>query len=441
MEAAAKMIGMARRNVMRNWRHSIATILAIASGFTAVSLFDGFLRELDNLNTDGYSKRGMLGQVVIEAKDAQLYEDEDPWKYSLDAKQQAQIDLFLKQDPDFVQRVRFLEGRGIVYSGNTSAVFVGHGYDVMEGLQVRGDLWAWNTVAGKPLHEVKIPSAVIGRSMGRLLNCEAVPQTEKFVLPAGNYVPVDRPFTCAQPRLTISATTENAQVNAIDLPLSGMIDAAFREADKRALSMALADMQRLMDTDKVTRIAVTLKDPGQTQAFMARFQAFAAREGLALDTTFWEDHKLAAYVKGGMQLLSVFRNLFMVIVVTIGVMSVANTMMKAVAERTREIGTLRSLGFLRRELTFVFAAEGFFLSALACAVGFIAALGISFLISKLHFTYKAGVLSTPIELRVAPAPMAWLISALVLSVLATGTAWFCARKASRLVIADALRHV
>ena len=131
----------------------------------------------------------------------------------------------------------------------------------------------------------------------------------------------------------------------------------------------------------------------------------------------------------------------MAIVVTIGVMSVFNTMMKAVNERTREIGTLRSLGFLRSELMFVFACEGFFLSLLACAVGFVATIVLSFLIGKLGFTYRAGVLSVPILLRVKYAPSAWAASAVVLSLLATATAWFCARKASRMVIADAMRHV
>jgi putative ABC transport system permease protein len=142
-----------------------------------------------------------------------------------------------------------------------------------------------------------------------------------------------------------------------------------------------------------------------------------------------------------MELLHVFRNLFMLIVVTIGVMSVANTMMKSVNERVREIGTLRSLGFLRRDLTLLFACEGGFLSLLACGVG----LGLTFLIgtaiSLSGIKFRAGVLSVPIQLAVAPAPGAWIISGAVLSLLATGTAWFCARRASRMVIADALRHV
>src|SRR5690348_3703785 len=91
----AKLARMARRNVLRNWRHSLATILAIASGFMAVSLFDGFLKQLDYVILDGYSTRGMLGHVIIEKKGAQDFQAEDPWLYSLDKNDQAFIDEYL----------------------------------------------------------------------------------------------------------------------------------------------------------------------------------------------------------------------------------------------------------------------------------------------------------------------------------------------------------
>ena len=131
----------------------------------------------------------------------------------------------------------------------------------------------------------------------------------------------------------------------------------------------------------------------------------------------------------------------MLIVVAIGVISVSNTMMKSVNERTREIGTLRSLGFLRSQLVFIFSMEGFFLSILACTIGLGLTLVATFIIGELGLTYRAGILSIPITLRIKFAPIAWMVSAVVLTLLATGTAWLCSRRASAMVIADAMRHV
>jgi putative ABC transport system permease protein len=239
----------------------------------------------------------------------------------------------------------------------------------------------------------------------------------------------------------LSATTEAAQVNAIDVPVIGIYDAGLREADKSAANLDLADAQRLLDTDKITMMSIQLKDPGRTAAFIQRLRAAAAQKCYHLDIMRWQDHQIAAYVRGGLQILDVFRNLFMVIVVTIGVMSVANTMMKSVNERIREIGTLRSLGFLRRHLIFMFSLEGLFLSFFACAIGLAGTIVASWLVGKMGFSYKAGFLSQAIGLKVQLAPVAWVLSAVTLSLLATGTAWFCARRATRMVIADAMRHV
>ncbi len=432
---------LAWRNVVRNWRHSLATIMAIASGFMAVSLFDGFIKELNERNTDGYMTRGMLGNVLVVKKGSQENASDDQWLYSMDAKDQKFMEEFFAQDPDFKVRVRFLNMQGLVTSGPHNTVFVGFGYDIKEGAEIRGERWYWNTLAGKPIDMATKPAIILGMGLGRLIDCEFPYDGPSFMLPDGNYVAEDRPYKCQNDRVTLSATTEAAQVNAIDLPVVGFFDAGFREADKRAAHVSLADAQRLLDTDKITMVAVKLKSDDATNGFVKRMRESAKGEGRDLQIMPWMEHQVASYVSGGMQIVGVFRNLFMVIVVTIGVMSVANTMMKSVNERIREIGTLRSLGFLRRHLVKMFALEGMFLSLLACAVGLVMTLIMTFVIAHLGLTYRAGILSIPIALHVQLVPAAWLVSAVTLSLLATGTAWFCSRRAAQMVIADAMRHV
>lgn len=442
-----QMTRLAWRNVVRNWRHSLATILAIASGFMAVSLFDGFIRELRFRSIDSYTRRGMFGELIAEKVDAQQSSDEDQWQYSLDAKEQKFLEDFFAQDPNFQRRVRFLGIAGMLNAGTNTAVFGGWGYDLEDGIAVRGNTWAWNVMAGQPL-EHAVPAqvqsgVVIGRGLGHLIECESTYTGPPFILEDGNYVPEVRPFQCKAPRISLSVTTESAQVNSIDMPVVGLIDAGFRETDQRTIHISLQDAQRLLDTDKISMAGITLKDnsPAAIEAFAQRLRAAIAKSGLGIEVITWDKHKMARVVTDGMGILQVFRDLFMAIVVTIGVMSVANTMMKSVNERIREIGTLRSIGFLRRHLIWMFGAEGFFLSLIACAVGLALTLVLSFGISKLGITFKAGFLSVPILLKVTMAPKAWAFSAVLLSTLATGTAWFCARRAARMVIADAMRHV
>jgi len=358
----------------------------------------------------------------------------------MDRKDQEFIEAYLQKEGGVKSRVRLLSVTGMISTPSHNAVMVGVGHDVKEGLEFRGDRWSWNTTAGKPLHMADPGSILTGGALGRLLDCNPDP-TPSFVLPDGNFVPEERSFKCRHNRVVVSATTETAQVNAIDMPIAGMVDGAFREIDKRMAHMSLEDAQRLLDTDKVTMITVMLKDPETASDFAEKMSSAANAKGLNLDILPWYKHTVAAYVLGGIDVLHVFRNLFMLIVVAIGVISVANTMMKSVNERTREIGTLRSLGFLQSQLVFIFSMEGLFLALLACLVGLGMTLVVTFLVGQLGLTYKAGILSIPIQLRIMLAPVAWTISAFVLTVLATGTAWICSRRASAMVIADAMRHV
>jgi putative ABC transport system permease protein len=430
------------RNVTRNWRHSLASSLAILAGFTAVSLFDGFLTELARVTEEGYSVRGMQGDVIIQRKDAQYKLIEDSFAYSMTKQEQDIVEELLKADPDFGLRVRFLEVKGMLANGINNAIFIGAAVDVDEGRQMREPTWPWNTVAGKPLHLTDPNNSVlIGTALGKMLDCEAQTDIIHITKRSGGYIAEERPFTCARPSLQLSATTEAAQVNALDLKVTGIVDGGFREQDKHWIILSLQTAQKLLDTDKVTTISVRLKDSRAVPAFIKRMREQSNAKGLNLDIMRWQDHQVGAFMRGSMQILNSFRNLFMVIVVLICVLSVSNTMMKAVTERIREIGSLRSFGFRRRDIAAMFTFEGLFLAFLSCIAGLVITVLLSLIINYSGITYKAGLLSAPIYLLVAFSPLVWIANTVWLTALAAGTAWLASRKASRMIIADAMRHV
>jgi putative ABC transport system permease protein len=437
----ARISAIAWRNVTRNWRHSLATILAIALGFASVCVFDGFIEDLKSRNEDGYIHRAMLGHVVLEKPDTASMSQENPWKYSISKEEQDFIDAFLAQDPAVAQKMRFLSITGLASSGEQSGFFQGLAIDLESGAEIRKPHWEWNTMAGKPVHLAPPMSLNTGVLMGRTLGCESTYQGPSIFTPYGNYIAAERPFRCEQPRVYLTVTTEAAQVNVIDLKVVGIYDAGFRETDKRSVLMSLKDAQRLFDTDKVTLYAVLLKDQEMSEEFIARIQEALKKAGLSIAVMPWIKHHTVAFIAGGLQILDVFRNLFMTVIVAIGVMAVANTMMKAVNERIREIGTLRSLGFRRSHLLLVFGFEGFYLSLVACFLGFLLTLAITFAVQMSGITFKGGILAIPINLNILYVPVAWAVSFLVLTFLATGTALYSARRAVKMGIADALRHV
>lgn len=106
---------------------------------------------------------------------------------------------------------------------------------------------------------------------------------------------------------------------------------------------------------------------------------------------------------------------------------VTNTVLVSVTQRTREIGVRRALGATRREILQEVLAE----SALTAMIGGVAGLVTAVAVVAL----LAGVLDVP--LRVSPLTVLTSLLASALSGIAAG--WYPARRATHLVVVDALR--
>ncbi|MCX6118974.1 MAG: FtsX-like permease family protein [Proteobacteria bacterium] len=432
---------IALRNVVRNWRRSLASSLAIAAGFTAISLFDGFLKDLKFVQEDGFSSRGMLGEVVIQRHDAQYKLIEDTFAYALTKEEQEFLDSLILKDPDVDVRVRFMEIKGMISNGQNNAVFIGTAMDVQEGRKMRGPTWEWNVLAGKPLYLAQDDNVILtGMGLGLMMDCKPNADVMHVTKRGGGYIAEDRPFTCVRPRLQLSSSTEAAQVNALDLTVFGLLDHGFREADQHYVQMPLSTAQRLLDTDKVTLISVRML-PGKDQtAFINRIAEASKAKGYNFDVMPWREHSIGNFIRSTNSILGTFRGIFMTIVVIIVVLSVANTMVKSVNERIREIGTLRSMGFHQKDVRTIFTLEGVGLAALSCLSGIIVTLIICLAVNYSGIRYKAGMLSVPIFLTVGINPLIWIVNTVWLTTLAALTAWFSSRKAAKMVVADALRY-
>lgn len=106
---------------------------------------------------------------------------------------------------------------------------------------------------------------------------------------------------------------------------------------------------------------------------------------------------------------------------------VTNTVLVSVTQRTREIGVRRALGATRSAILHEVLAEAALTALIGGLVGLVVALG---LVSGL-----AGALDVPVA--VAPATVVTGLLASALSGIVAG--WYPARRATRLVIVDALR--
>ena len=438
--ALAPLVRIAWRNVRKNWRHSLGSMLSIVVGFVAIGLFEGYLRDLEDLQALWYEQRAMFGDLFIERRGASSSEGrQDPIAYLLDRRAQAVVDDFLRGHAGEVAgTVRNLYASGLASTGRTGVVFFARGFDVDAGVRMRGS-WAWNTVAGRPLHLTGPESVLVGRGLGKLLDCEGPPQ-ERIVYRNGLPVVKERPLRCRQSRVQLTATTASGQLNAVEPTIVGTFDGGLKDIDSRIVHMPLPLAQRLLDTDGVSSYSVSLTQRGRAEPFAAELTEAARARGVDLVAVPWRQHYWGELYRRSMTLLGLYRFLVIVIVVTIAGMSVFTTMLKAVNERVREIGTLRSIGYRRRHIVALFTIESAILALVSSLVGLAATAVITALINAADVTYSGGIASQPVPLTVSLLASASAFAVAFLSGVAVLAAVFPARRAARLPIPDALGH-
>jgi putative ABC transport system permease protein len=143
-------------------------------------------------------------------------------------------------------------------------------------------------------------------------------------------------------------------------------------------------------------------------------------------------------VKNMFDIIFLFLFIIVFIIVT---MSVVNTMSMAVLERTREIGTLRSLGLKRRGVLFLFAVESFLIGIGGVVGGsllsFAAWLGINYF--KPMWTPPG--ITVQIPLRIIFTVEFFCYSSGFLLILCLVASLIPARRAANQNIVDALGHV
>lgn len=425
---ATSLFVIALRGIFRNWRQSITALTSIAATFVSLTLFQGYMDDVQKMYENTNIEREMMGHLIVERK---VPEDK------LSSSDQNLVMGLLDRDPRVDSKVRFLPISGTITNGRTSMVFVGMGTDVNEGLRMREPSWAWNTLAGSPLSS-EDEGLVIGHKLARILDCTPDPILD-FKQGLGGFTAKVRPLNCRRQNLQLNVVTVHAQMNAMTLPLTGITDAIYKELDERYVVIPLREAQQLFDTTDVGYVSVKLKDRRNVPAFLDDLNKKLA--GSPIRAMDWKDHRLGDLYNKTMDLLSIFRNLMVTVILLISSLSVFNTFIRNISERQREIGTLRSIGFNALSIRELFAFEAIILSLTGCVMGLITSFILEWSVNILGVTYKPGIFSSPVPFTISVSPALYAQVVIFLVSLVLITAMVALRKPLRQSITECLAHV
>lgn len=462
-----KTVALALRNLLRNRRRSLSTLLAIVIGVVSILMFGGYIRSVKYGLQTGFVQRS--GHLQIQHKDFFLYGSGNPAAFGITDYQNI-IDA-VKRDPVLSPMLTVvtptLQISGIAgnFAAGVSRTVVGSGTVVDEQNEMR----KWNDynyqMLWRPmaLSGTSENSAVIGTGVARVLElCEQLsvsrcPEQYKKQMAEAQSAPQD---IIALSSLEKSATPGSKGDTRIDLLTASVKGApnvaglnvvqaelqGFKEFDDLYIGLHLAQAQKLVFGNappQVTSIALQLKHTDQIPAAKERLEQLLVinfdKQPLAV-----QEFTTLNPIYG--QTVGMFRTIFSFIALLMGAVvlfTVGNTMSMAVVERTLEIGTLRAMGARRSAIRRLFLCEGLLLGVIGTVSGIVISIVLSTMINNMGITWvpPGYAIAVPVNVYVAGETGLVMSVAIGIILVATLSAWWPAKRAAKLQVVDALRHV
>lgn len=463
---------LAWRNLRRNWRRSLTTMLALTVGVTMLLLFGGFTRAIMATLETGIV--GTTGHLHIQMRDYARYGFGNSAQYSMNNT--GQLQRLIADDPELAAAVRvttpLLLFQGLIsrYDTGNSRMMSGEGVVPDDQRRLR----EWNAYGlrqlpndGFQLAESPVNGAVVGTNLGRILgyckelkigDCGEDNAVAPAAAPTASGAVLDPDIlnlAAAQAREPVAGlpaakadllvATPNGAPNVVSAQLTGAENQGIDALDSTYVVVPIALARQLMfgrdGNDRATFLVVQLHRTEDLRWVKERLNAEFSDRGWPLYAA-----DFTQYFPEYNQVKLMFRTIFGFIAVlmsSIVLFTIANTMSTSVMERTVEIGTLRALGVRPRGVQRLFLLEGLLLGVLGVTSGVLLSLGLAWLINHSGLTWVPPNRASEVPLTVALWGSGGLLagSGLSLLLLAVLSSWVPARRAARGPIVEALRHV
>ena len=410
-----KWMKLAIRNILRNKRRSLVTLLAIGVGFSAVSLFSGYVSNIYYGLRESAVRGEGLGHLTIYKAGWLEKGKLDPERYMFSKPEVEKITKLVTEERGVILATPQIQVTGIVSNGVTSTIFIALGVIPKDDKAIKGAWASFRPVKGQSLQENKPYGVEIAQDLARYLSLSAGKDG------------------------VIMSTTLAGQMNAMDIQVMGVYDSGSDATNDKYMRFTFDFAQSLVDTKMAEKIVVLLDDWRKTEKVRTLLLAKLSDTGVASEIKTWNELSLF-YSKVKSMFDMIFLFLFTIVLVIV-VMSTVNTMSMAVLERTREIGTLRALGLKRRGVSLLFAMEGGMLGLLGSFIGIVLHVSVWAIIRAFPPTYTPPGISTPVPLIVDLGPRTMFFLLLFLVFLSLMAAIIPARRAARQNVVDALGHV
>ena len=409
---------IALRNLLRNKRRSLLSLMIVSVGAVGLLLTAGFVRNSFDGLRDAVIQGGLGHLEVAPASDtANAASPADRSGSPPAFREWRTLRAAIEGRPQVQGAGAVIQFTGVATNEEHSAAFVG--------------------LAVEPDRERRMGMATKLRSGVDLPEREVATGEERVLLGVGlaralAVVPGDT--------IAVMAATPDGSLNAVDMTVAGLFTTGFQELDSRILKTQVATGQRLLGTDLVNSLIVGLTDTSATIREETDLRRSFAGNAQPLSVLDWETR--APFYRQVRALYSGIFAFLGTIVTVLVVLSISNTMLMSVLERVREFGALLAIGTSRAQLARLLMFEALWLALFGAIAGSALGLALVGLINalKINMPPPPGA-ADPIQLTLTVVSTDVLAICAFMTVILAGAAVPPILRVLRLRIVDALGYV
>jgi putative ABC transport system permease protein len=409
-----KFLLLAFRNVFRNRRRTAMTLLMVGGGVVGLLLAGGYFAFMTRGLREDTIHAG-LGHLQIFTTDH--FKRDEVRVLDTGIENWRQVAATVVSAPHVLGVAPRIDFYGMASNGTKAVGFMGSAVDPAAesslGFTDHFDPGSGRNLSPKPGAGVE---ALIGAGLAKSMNVKV-----------GD-------------GLTLLAMTSDGALNGVDVQIVGIVKTGIAEMDDRFLRITLPAAQSLLQSDRVTNLVVGLDSTDNTDLVYTELAPRLRGQRQEMTLKKWID--LATYYN---QVHTMFNGIFLfmgLIVFMMVLMSSVNTLLMAMFERTREIGTMLAMGTPRAWIVFLFMLEATLLGVIGALGGVVAGnlFGVLLNTAGLHMPPPPGY-TVHIPFRVLHVPSLMIGSSILVVLSLVSASILPAIRASRLQIAEALAHV
>lgn len=392
------------RNLFRNVRRTIAIVFTVALGTGALFSFDGFINGvLKELKYNTIHANYGFGQIHTQGYRETVFEE--PTKHWIANGDEVQEFIsHLEGVENVFPRVSF---SALLKNGKTAVGGSGQGVQAEKEANFFHSL---NVEEGETL-DSQPNGILLGRGLARALHVE----------------PGDT--------VTVIATSTKGAIHKDKFVVTGIFHTGSQDFDSRMFRVQLEAAQKLLKTSKIESISLGLKNTADWDPIAKEVEAaFPYLEATPFDVL----DKI--YYKHSVDWLKAQFNVVQVIILSIVLLGIFNSISASILERKQEIGNLRANGESVFQVMRLIIAEGGFLAILGSLVGMAAVYSILMLFIDNRLLMPPGPGQTRQFLVTFSFEWPMVLSTIAMSATAAVIASFLAGiKVAKMSIAKSLR--